>query len=66
MDKDAKMRLQQKIINNLHHKLFHIEIQLKQGCTGYELQLLEQQRAKIESRLMTLYATEKYGLINSN
>lgn len=54
MDKDAKKRLNQRIINNLMHKLFHIEIQLKHGCTGCELQLLEEQRAKIELRLMEL------------
>jgi len=54
---------EQKVINNLHHKLFHIEMRLKEGVTGTELQLLETRRVSIEARLMVIYGTEKYGLV---
>lgn len=54
---------EQKVINNLNHKLFHIEMRIKSGATGTELQLLETRRISIETRLMVIYGTEKYGLI---
>ena len=66
MDKEARIKQQQRVINNLHHKLFHIEMRIKQGATGIELQLLETRRLSIETRLMVFYHTEKYGLIKSN
>jgi hypothetical protein len=55
--------LDQRVINNLHHKLFHIEMRIKQGANGTELQLLEVRRLSIETRLMAFYYTEKYGLV---
>jgi hypothetical protein len=63
MNKQAKLKLDQRVINNLHHKLFHIEMRIKQGANGTELQLLEVRRLSIETRLMAFYYTEKYGLV---
>jgi len=63
MNKSERSAHEQKVINNLNHKLFQIEMRIMQGPNGIELQRLEQSRIRIEVRLMNLYATEKYGLV---
>ena len=65
MNKEQKAKHQQRLINNLNHKLFQIETSIKQGPTGPELQLLETRAAKIKVRLMDLYHTNKYGLVDA-
>lgn len=64
LPKGAKARHNQKVINNLHHKLFNAEVALQRGLTGLELQRMERYRFSIETRLMELYGTDKYGLCN--
>ncbi len=65
MTKTQKAAHQQRLINNLNNRLFNLEIQIQQGPTGTELQLLESQASRIKLRLMDLYQTNKYGLVDA-
>ena len=63
MTKSQKKLHESKLIINLNHRLFLIEMRIMQGKpSDKELQGLEQNRLRIETRLMGLYGTEKYGL----
>ena len=64
VDKQAQLAHKQKVINNQHHKLMLVEIEIRSGASGMTLQGLEKYRSQAELRLMELYGTEKYGVVN--
>ena len=64
LNKEQQVRHEQKLIANLNHKLFQLEMRIMQGINGVELQKLESAKVRIEVRLMNIYSTEKYGLVH--
>ena len=60
----AQLKLhKQKLINNLNHQLFMVDCKLQEGVVGIERERLEQRSAELSVRLMSLYGTEKYSLV---
>ena len=61
---DQKKIDEQQEINKLHHELFNIDVAIREATQQRQINLLEKDRVKLELRLMGLYGTEKYGLVN--
>jgi hypothetical protein len=63
LNKEMKQLHTLKVIRNLNYKLMQVEMRIRYGANGIELQRLEQTRFRYETRLMQLYGTEKYGIV---
>jgi hypothetical protein len=54
---------EQQEINMLNRELFRLDVQFRTAAQRKEKERVLRQMTKLEARLMELYGTEKYGLV---